>query len=160
VLRYRLLLFALMAVAALSACASATPPTAQSTTAPAASASAQATVTAPARSGSPAAGSPLAMAGSYYHDLEVHNYDAAAAYLSTNATNIEGQHLTRGTFIQLARGRDQESGSITNFDSLASTDDPSLIIMSISRTSEQAYHSHLQFKQEGGSWKIVSLDVI
>jgi ABC-type Fe3+-hydroxamate transport system substrate-binding protein len=163
-LRNRHVLFVLLALAFLSACASSTPSTSQATPTvtetPQTATTSQTTATAAPSTTASTPNSPLALANSYYRALEAHNYSAASTYLASNASIADGQQLTRDAFIQMARGRDQESGSITSFETLADTSDPSLIVMTISRSSEQAYHSHIQFKHEGNGWKIVSIDVI
>jgi len=159
--RYRLVLFVLLTMTALSACTStssaATQSTPSLTVTPLSSATAGGT---PSPTATLSAGTALATADRYYQALEAHNYTAASAYLAPNATTVGGQKLTREMFIQLARSRDQEYGSITGFDSEADGSDPSMIILTISRTILQGYHSHLQFKQDSNSWKIVSIDVI
>lgn len=106
-------------------------------------------------SGSPSQADPGAIsevATNYYQAIEKQNYDLAYTYLDPIATK-----LSRATFTQEARSQDKEEGKIQSY---SVADFPPMIVMTNMRVHIGPYHVHLQFKQEGNAWKIVSLDGI
>lgn len=122
--------------------------------------------TAPPSSGSPGTSSPTtvpsetnaaAVAMSYYQAIVAGNYQLAFTYLDANATGPDGQRLTLQAFLQLAHTMDGQGGAVTNFSVAAFQ---SMIVMTINRKKFGPYHAHLQMKQEGNDWKIISLDRI
>jgi hypothetical protein len=112
----------------------------------------------------PAQGNAMSVALSFYTAVEAQNYALAYTYLATNATiNPTGdrpQPLTKDTFIQTARTLDETVGKVTSFAAEVDSSDPAIIIMTVSRSNLAAYHSHLQFKDVSGNWRIASLDRI
>jgi hypothetical protein len=96
------------------------------------------------------------VATSYYQAVVAQNYQLAFTYLDANATGPDGQRLTLQAFIQLAQTMNNE-GPITNFSVAAFQ---SMIVMTIDRKEMGRYHAHLQMKQEGNGWKIISIDRI
>lgn len=155
----RLVLFCLFSCVAIGIAAC------SGTSAVAPSPTSTAKVTVPPSSGSLGAASPTtassetnaaAVATSYYQAVVAQNYQLAFTYLDANATGPDGQRLTLQAFIQLAQTMNNE-GPITNFSVAAFQ---SMIVMTIDRKEMGRYHAHLQMKQEGNGWKIISIDRI
>lgn len=97
------------------------------------------------------------IATAYYNLIEAKNYAQAYTYLDSHATDLNGQVFTRQSFEQQARARDSEAGIVTSFSVLASAP---MIVATVMRSLLGPYHAHLQMKQEGDTWKIISLDRI
>ena len=125
-----------------------------------------ATVTVTPSSGSPGASSPTtvpsrtnvaAVAMSYYQAIVAQNYQLAFTYLDADATRLSRQRLTLQAFLQLAHTMDSQAGPVTDFSVAAFQ---SIIVMTIDRKKLGPYHAHLQMKQEGTGWKIISIDRI
>ncbi len=95
------------------------------------------------------------VATSYYQAVVAQNYQLAFTFLDANVTGPGGQRLTQQTFLQLAQTMNNEAGPITNFSAAAYQ---SMIVMTINRQKIGPYHAHLQMKQEGSGWKIISID--
>lgn len=93
----------------------------------------------------------------YYKAIEAQNYPLAYTFLDANATTTDGQKLTLNTFMQLAQTSDNSYGPVVSFSFEAY---PPLVVMSLSRKSLSAYHAHLTVKQEGNTWKIMTIDRI
>lgn len=93
----------------------------------------------------------------YYQAIEAQNYALAYTYLDTNATTTDGQKLTLNTFMQLAQTGDNSYGPVVSFSFEVY---PPLVVMSLARKSLSAYHAHLTMKQEGNTWKIMTIDRI
>ena len=148
----RLLLLILFAMVALSGCTSSsistpapTPtsvPTGTASTTPRGTDAIKATIT------------------SYYQAIEAQNYPLAYSHLDANTTTADGQKLTQQTFTQLAQSRDNQFGPVTSFDLLINSSDHTQVIMTLTRKAGLRYHAHLQVKQEGNDWKILTLDRI
>ncbi len=103
------------------------------------------------------ASSAAAMATNYYQALEQQNYTLAYSFLDPNATDTTtNQKLTPEVFTALAQSTDTSEGSITTFSVGAF---PPLVVMTVTR-KYGPYHTHLQVKLEGSTWKITSLDRI
>jgi len=98
-----------------------------------------------------------AVATSYYQAIVAGNYQLAFTYLDANATGPDGQRLMLPAFLQLAHTMDNQGGPVTDFSVAAFQ---SMVVMTINRKKFGPYHAHLQMKQEGNDWKIVSLDRI
>jgi hypothetical protein len=94
---------------------------------------------------------------SYYRVIQTQNYPLAYTYLDTNATDTDGQKITLDSFEQMAQEIDSQEGPVINFAAAAY---PPLVIMTVTRTFQGAYHVHLQMKQEGTNWKIIELERI
>ncbi len=93
----------------------------------------------------------------YYDAIKAQNYPLAYIYLDANATNADGQKIVLSSFEQMAQSMDRQEGPVVSFSAAAY---PPMVVMTIARTLLQAYHAHLQMKQEGQVWKIISLDRI
>jgi hypothetical protein len=162
--RLRLLLLILFAIIALSGCSSSqllTPTPAPTLTASATGGTLTPTPTGRASVTPGGTGTIEATITSFYQAIEAQNYSLSYSYLDTaNATTTNGQKLTQQTFTQLAQSRDNQFGPVTSFDLLLNSSDPTQVIMTIARKSGFRYHAHLQVKQEGNDWKIVTLDRI
>jgi hypothetical protein len=108
--------------------------------------------------------SAISVALGFYAAIQLQNYGQAYNYLAANATiDPTGDHpqpLTRDVFLQMARNLDETVGKVTAYSAEVDAADPTLIIMTISRSNLAAYHSHLQCQEVAGSWKIASLDRI
>lgn len=133
-------------------------PSAAPVSAPLASPTATAAPTRPAQT------SLIGLALSFYAAVQAQNYTRAYTYLANdvtiNPTGDRPQPLTRDLFVQTARSLDETMGKVTAFSAEVDANSPAVIIMTISRSNLAAYHSHLVFKDLGGSWKIASLDRI
>lgn len=173
--RFRLLILIFLAVVALSSCASSTTPASTPTPTPTASAQGGTFTPTPTGTASPpptsvssgkasptpgGTGAVEATVTSFYKAFEAQNYTLAYSYLDANATTLDGQKLTQQTFTQLTQARDNQYGPLISFDLLINSTDPTQVIMTNSRKKGLLYHAHLQLKQEGNTWKILTLDVI
>lgn len=92
----------------------------------------------------------------YYQALQEQNYSLAYSFLDPNAIIINGQHITLNTFTQMAKARYTQYGPIQRFSFLPATP---VVAVTVIRKS-YAYHAHLMVKQEQGTWKITSFDLI
>ncbi len=90
------------------------------------------------------------VAMNYYQAIAKRNYTLAYSYLDPVTTK-----LSLAAFTQEARSRDQQEGVLQSYIVAAF---PPMVVMTNMRVHIGPYHVHLQFKQEGSSWKIVSLD--
>lgn len=97
------------------------------------------------------------MTNAFYRAVEAQNYHLAYNYLDANATTTDGQKLTLNTFTQLAQSSDSSYGPVVSFSIGAY---PPLAVMTITRKILGPYHAHLKLKQEGNTWKIITLDRI
>ena len=160
--RFRLLLLILFTLVALSGC------TTSSISTPPPTASAPGGTLSPTPTSVPTGTAAITPGGtdakatitSYYQAIEAQNYPLAYSYLDANATTSDGQKLTQQTFTQLAQSRDNQFGPVTNFDLLLNSSDHTQVIMTLTRKAGLRYHAHLQVKQEGNDWKILTLDRI
>lgn len=94
---------------------------------------------------------------SYYRAVVAGNYRLAFAFLDADAVGSDGQRMTLSAFLQLAQSMDGAEGPVTDF-SVSAIE--SMIVMTNYRKRMGPYHAHLQMRQEGNGWKIVSLDRI
>ena len=92
------------------------------------------------------------VATSYYQAIEKQNYGLAYTYLDPTETK-----LSHAAFVQEALSQDKGGGVLQSY-TIAIF--PPMVVMTNMRVNIGPYHVHLQFKQEGGIWKIVSLDGI
>lgn len=90
----------------------------------------------------------------YYAALKAQNYSLAYTYLDTNATDANGHRVTLKSFEQMAQTMESEGGPVVSFSVAVFLP---TAVMSVTRAS-LVYHAHLQVKQEGQTWKIISLD--
>lgn len=93
----------------------------------------------------------------FYTLIQARNYALAYTYLDAHATDANGQVFTPQSFEQTAQSRDSEAGTIVSFSMLAFSP---MVIATVTRSLLGPYHAHLQMKQEGKTWKILSLDRI
>lgn len=99
----------------------------------------------------------MAVATNYYRTIVAANYRLAFTYLAPGATGWAGAKLTLQSFLQLARTMDNQEGAVITF-SVGAVE--SMVVMTINRKKVGPYHAHLQMTQNGGSWKIKSIDRI
>lgn len=97
------------------------------------------------------------IASQFYTLIEAKNYARAYTFLDAHATDPNGQPFTLQSFERQAQARDNEAGTVISFSVSAFA--PS-VIATVTRSQLGPYHAHLQMKQEGDTWKIVSLDRI
>ena len=93
----------------------------------------------------------------FYKLIQVKDYARAYTYLDARATDPNGHVFTRQSFEQQAQARDSEAGAVVSFSVSAFTP---MVIATVTRSQLGPYHAHLQMKQEGDTWKILSLDRI
>lgn len=96
----------------------------------------------------------------YYQAIKEKNYALAYTFVAAGAKNSSGQALTEDTFMQMAQTSDSESGAIVNVTIDPASNDSTQVLLTIDRSSSLHYHAHLTLKQEGKTWKIISLDRI
>ena len=92
------------------------------------------------------------VATNYYRAITKQNYMLAYTYLDAGATK-----LSLEAFTQEAQLHDKGEGKVQSYTVAAF---PPIVVMTNMRVNVGPYHVHLQFRQEGNSWKIVSLDGI
>jgi hypothetical protein len=102
----------------------------------------------------------ISVVASYYQAIKEKNYTLAYTFVDVHAKNSSGQTLTEASFKQMALASDSENGVIVNVEINPDSDDATQIILTIDRSSSLHYHAHLTMKQEGATWKIISLDRI
>ncbi|BCL81858.1 hypothetical protein ccbrp13_43230 [Ktedonobacteria bacterium brp13] len=102
----------------------------------------------------------IPVVASYYQAIKEKNYTLAYTFVDANAKNSSGQTLTEASFKQMALASDSESGAIVNVEIDPASTDSTQILLTIDRSSSLHYHAHLTLKQEGTTWKIISLDRI
>lgn len=102
----------------------------------------------------------------YYAAIKNQDYAIAYQYLDPNLrTNQGGQPVTQDVFIQTGQLVDTEKGPVTNYSitstSLSSTNGGNTEDFTVNVTRNgTSYDVHLQLRQEGNDWKIVSFDTI
>lgn len=100
---------------------------------------------------------PTPVAAHYYLSIMEQNYTQAYADLDSHAT-INGQQLDQQAFVQRASAADAQNGRVRGYVIDTPGNDPSQMTLTIQRNS--SYTVHLQLKQEGNVWKIISVDGI
>jgi hypothetical protein len=145
-------------IAALAACtgSAATPAPSHTRPAPVAVTSA-ATGASPAQAPPAATQSVVAVVTGYYRAILTRNYAKAFGYLAPGATGPDGQKMTLGSFLQLARTLDGMGGPVTKF-SIGGF--PSDVVMTLYRVRYGPYHAHLGMVRTRHGWAIGSLDRI
>ena len=93
----------------------------------------------------------------YYSAIQGKDYSQAYSYLDAHATDANGHTITLNNLEQMAQTMDNHEGLIVGFVAAAYS---SQVAMTITRAQMGPYHAHLQMKQEGSTWKIISLDRI
>lgn len=97
------------------------------------------------------------IATQFYTLIKARRYAQAYTYLDARATDPRGQVFTRQSFEQQAQSRDSEAGPVVDFS--VSAFKPQ-VIATVTRSQLGPYHAHLLLKEEGATWKILSLDRI
>ncbi len=100
---------------------------------------------------------PVPVAGNYYLALMTQDYTKAYADLDSQAT-INGQQVDEQTFINLAKAVDAQRGRVFGY-SIEGDGSGSSLTMTVQRGGH-SYQVHLQLKQDGSAWKIISADGI
>ncbi|MDQ2811163.1 MAG: nuclear transport factor 2 family protein [Actinomycetota bacterium] len=93
----------------------------------------------------------------YYRAIVTRNYPKAFGYLAPGAAGPDGQKLTLGSFLQLARMLDGQGGPVTHFS--VSVVQP-MVVMTNDREKYGPYHAHLQMARDADGWTIISIDRI
>jgi len=102
-------------------------------------------------------------ANQYYTAVEHQDYNTAFTYLDASHLTLNGQGLTQELYVQGAKLFDQAKGKLTAYSisstSLNSNNGVNTAMLTVSETRNgSAYDVHVQLQQEGGAWKITSLD--
>jgi Domain of unknown function (DUF4878) len=103
----------------------------------------------------------------YYTAMENQDYATAYQYLDPGISLTflgASQQITQALFTQAAQAYDVQKGKIssysitsTNLNSSTSSGSTAAITVNVTRNGS-SYDVHLQLKQEGNAWKIVSFD--
>ncbi len=103
----------------------------------------------------------------YYTAMQHQDYATAYQSLDPNISlTFQGasQQINQGLFTQVAQAYDAQKGKVssysitsTNLNSSASAGNTAAITVNVTRNGS-SYDVHLQLKQEGSDWKIVSFD--
>jgi hypothetical protein len=102
----------------------------------------------------------------YYTAIKTQDYATAYQYLDSNMrTSVSDLPLTQDLFTRAGQGLDRIEGQVTKYTitstSLKSTNGVNTGTFTISVTrGGTSYDVHLQLKQEGDNWKIISYDHI
>ena len=93
----------------------------------------------------------------YYLNIMSGDYTTAYTYLDKSAT-IDGQPVDQQAFTRLAKSAGAQYGTVHGI-TFNTESDAAQVTVTVSRGS-RSYDVHLLLKQENGTWKIVSADVI
>lgn len=103
------------------------------------------------------------MVNHYYTAIKSQDYATAYNDLDTSGITFNNQSLTQSLYIQAAQVLDTQKGKVTAY-SITSTNistsngvNTASFTVNVTRNA-QPYDVHLQLKQEGNAWKIVSID--
>lgn len=100
---------------------------------------------------------PSTIADQYYSAIKKQDYAMAYSYLGSRLQTVYDQQA----FTRSAQHNDAASGKVTSVSfSGVPTGDPASVYVTVTRMSGSAYTVHLEWRQEGGTWKITSLDRI
>jgi Putative lumazine-binding len=114
--------------------------------------------------------SPAKAVSQQYYDA-IRNHDAAKAYSYLDPTmkltfQGQSQQINEQTFAQVLQAYDQAKGPVsdysitsTNISTSTSTGNTANVTVRVTR-SGNSYDVHLQLRQEGNDWKILSFDGI
>lgn len=97
------------------------------------------------------------MIQAYYKAIEKHDYAKAYSYVQNDAKTADGQKLTLALLKQMAVSTEDTEGPIQTLSVAAF---PAQVVMTITRQKLGPYHTHIEVKQVGNTWKIVSIDRI
>ena len=99
--------------------------------------------------------SPISVTANYYLALQNQDYAQAHRDLDSNAT-VNGHRVDQQIFSNLAHKAVIQDGPVYGY-SIEVNGDASHPVVTVHRTG-RTYDVHLQLKQEGNAWKIVSID--
>ena len=99
---------------------------------------------------------PESVTAHYYEAIRNQNYAAAYTDLDDHAT-LNGQSFDEQSFIRLATEADAQRGSLVSYGILKQASDASRFNASLWR-GDRSYTVHIQLRQVGDRWKIISLD--
>ena len=102
----------------------------------------------------------------YYDAVKSQNYAQAYSYLDIQTLTVNGQQqqATQALYTQIAQAIDQQVGKVTDYTITgvelgSSTSSGSLATVTVNVTRNgKTQEVHLQLKQEGNDWKIISID--
>jgi hypothetical protein len=98
---------------------------------------------------------PSIVVGQYYTAVMHQNYAQAYTYLDAQATRVGS--LT--TFTHAAQALDAAAGTVTSFTLAADfPTNPQAVTAQVHRAKGVSYAVHLEVRQVGSQWKIVSFD--
>lgn len=102
----------------------------------------------------------------YYDAVKIQNYAQAYSYLDIQTLTVNGQEqqATQALYTQVAQFVDQQNGKVTdynitgvNVNSSTSTGNTATVTVNVTR-SGKTQEVHVQLRQEGNDWKIISID--
>lgn len=102
----------------------------------------------------------------YYDAVKSQNYAQAYSYLDIQTLTLNGQQqqATQALYTQVAQIVDQQNGKVTdynitgvNLSSSTSAGSTATVTVNVTRNGK-TQEVHVQLKQEGNDWKIVSID--
>jgi hypothetical protein len=102
----------------------------------------------------------------YYDAVKTQNYAQAYTYLDIQTLTLNGQQqqATQALYTQVAQVVDQQNGKVTdynitgvNLSSSTSTGSTAVVTVNVTRNGK-TQEVHVQLRQEGNDWKIVSID--
>jgi membrane protein implicated in regulation of membrane protease activity len=111
--------------------------------------------------------SPARAAAQHYYDaIKGRDYSTAYSYLDpamTLTVQNQSQQLTRQSFTMVAQAYDTQKGRVSDYSISgvtlnSSTEKGNTADIIVKVTRNTSYDVHLQVKQEGNDWKIVSFD--
>ncbi len=100
---------------------------------------------------------PSIVADQYYTAVRSQDYARAYSYLAPTLT----ASLSQPAFIQQAQARDATEGTVSSY-SLAPDlpNNPQRVNVTVNRSMAGTYTAHLEVRQQGKAWQIVSFDRI
>ena len=113
--------------------------------------------------------SPAKVAAQHYYDaIKSRDYASAYSYLDPAMTltiQNQSQQINQQSFTTVAQAYDTQKGrvsdySITGVNLNTSTEKGNTADITIKVTRATSYDVHLQLKQEGNDWKVVSFDTL
>jgi flagellar basal body-associated protein FliL len=113
--------------------------------------------------------SPAKAAAQHYYDaIKSRDYSTAYTYLDpamTLTVENQSQQITQQSFTLVAQAYDTQKGrvsdySISGINLNSSSDMGNTADITVKVTLNTSYDAHLQLKQEGNDWKIISFDTL
>jgi hypothetical protein len=102
----------------------------------------------------------------YYDAVKTQNYAQAYSYLDIQTLTLNGQQqqATQALYTQVAQLIDQQNGKVTDYNitgvslnSSTSAGSTATVTVNVTRNGK-TQEVHVQLRQEGNDWKIVSID--